>query len=140
MHDIIIISLVICRIRAEFLESLELLLSMGYNIAATPGTAEYYTNHGLKITSLLKPGDVAAVAAVAKNGKAVNGNHQHHPIIDGEDRSAIKWIESRVVDLVINIPEGTTRRDEVTAGYLIRRAAVDFGVGLLTNIKYVLSA
>lgn len=107
---------------------------MGYNIAATPGTAEYYTNHGLKLTSLLKPGDVP-IAALVENGNAANGHH--HPIIHGEDRSAIKWIESRVVDLVINIPEGTTRRDEVTSGYLIRRAAVDFGVGLLTNIKCV---
>ena len=41
----------------------------------------------------------------------------------------------RNFDLVINIPEGTVRIDEVSAGYLMRRAAVDFGTSLLTNIK-----
>lgn len=45
------------------------------------------------------------------------------------------WIKERKIDLVINIPEGSTRGDEVTSGYLMRRAAVDFGTSLLTNIK-----
>ena len=49
----------------------------------------------------------------------------------------LDWIRSKRIDLVINIPEGTTKTDEVTAGYLMRRAAVDFGASLLTNIKYV---
>ena len=33
------------------------------------------------------------------------------------------------------MPEGTTRGDEVTGGYLLRRLAVDYGVALLTNLK-----
>ena len=37
--------------------------------------------------------------------------------------------------MVINISDGTTRRDEISAGYLVRRAAVDFGIGLITNVK-----
>jgi carbamoyl-phosphate synthase/aspartate carbamoyltransferase len=47
----------------------------------------------------------------------------------------LDWIRSKRIDLVINIPEGSTRGDEVTAGYLMRRTAVDFGCSLLTNIK-----
>ena len=45
------------------------------------------------------------------------------------------------LDLLINIPgEGsrassTSVDDSVTDGYLVRRAAVDFGCGLITNIK-----
>lgn len=31
--------------------------------------------------------------------------------------------------------QGTTRKDEITGGYLLRRCAVDFGVSLITNIK-----
>ena len=54
----ILISFAEDKIRAEFQESLELLLSMGYNIAGTPGTAEYYTQLGFKLTTLLKPNDV----------------------------------------------------------------------------------
>ena len=54
---------------------------------------------------------------------------------DIESAGVIDWIRKRTIDLVINIPEGSTRRDEVSAGYLMRRAAVDFGTSLLTNIK-----
>ena len=75
-----------------------------------------------------------------------------------DDSSVVNWIKEKKIDLVINIPEGffapsptksfsyllylifflfpgSTRRDEVTSGYLIRRTAVDFGCSLLTNIK-----
>lgn len=51
------------------------------------------------------------------------------------EMTVLKWIANRKIDLVINIPEGTTRTDEVTAGYKMRRAATDFGTSLLTNIK-----
>jgi hypothetical protein len=95
---------------------LEQLLEMGYQIAGTPGTAEYFARVGHHLTCLLKPDDTPS------NG--VNGCE-----------NVLDWISNRCIDLVINIPEGSTKRDEVTAGYLIRRAAVDFGIGLLTNIK-----
>ena len=132
---------------------MEILVSMGYNVAGTPGTAEFYNQQGFKLTTLLKPCDqslqtpaapVTAAAAVPvttargkKSSSTATAATTSAAVVtnNAADRSAIKWIESKVVDLVINIPEGTTRRDEVTSGYLIRRAAVDFGVGLLTNIK-----
>ena len=47
--------------------------------------------------------------------------------------SALSEIKEGDVELVINVSEGTTRKDEITSGYLIRRAAVDFGVSLVTN-------
>lgn len=105
------------RMRNEFQESLELLLKMGYNVAVTPGTAEYYGTYlaGCTLTTLLKPGDSPR---------------------EGASGEVLKWLQDRRIDLVVNIPEGTTRRDEVSAGYLMRRTAVDYGAGLLTNIKY----
>ena len=33
------------------------------------------------------------------------------------------------------VATGTKREDEITSGYLMRRTAVDFGVGLITNVK-----
>ena len=124
---------------------------MGYNVAGTPGTAEFYNQQGFKLTTLLKPCDQSLIApapvaaavvpaTTARGKKSSSSSAAAAPTAavvsnSAADRSVIKWIESKVVDLVINIPEGTTRRDEVTSGYLIRRAAVDFGVGLLTNIK-----
>ena len=114
----ILLSIAEDKMRTEFLESVEQLLAMGYQLAGTPGTADFYTDRGLKMTKLLKPGDKDPAASTGEPTPAV-----------------IDWIEKRVVDLVVNIPEGSTRREEVTSGYLIRRAAVDFGASLLTNIK-----
>lgn len=101
--------------RNEFMEALDMLRQLGFQLVATPGTAEYYRNRGFsEIISLEKPGE-------ANEDPGAN--------------TVLNWIHSKKIDLVINIPEGTTRHDEVTAGYLMRRAAVDFGVSLLTNIK-----
>jgi len=44
-------------------------------------------------------------------------------------------IKEGKVELVIIISEGTTHKDEITSGYLIRRAAADFGVSLVTNVN-----
>lgn len=99
--------------RSDFQESIEQLVSMGYQIAATSGTADYFRQRGVaQIKALAKPNEDESV-----------------------EETVINWIQTRKIDLVINIPEGTTRRDEVTAGYLMRRAAVDYGASLLTNIK-----
>ena len=87
---------------------------MGYKLLGTPGTASFYKDHyGLDITEVTKPVDKD----------------------DSGPGSALDAIKEGGVELVINISEGTTRRDEITAGYLVRRAAVDFGIGLITNVK-----
>jgi carbamoyl-phosphate synthase/aspartate carbamoyltransferase len=98
---------------------------MGYQVALTPGTAQYYGNscniQGIVVLS--KPTDQSSTSNTVEKDPGLN---------------ALDWISSRKIDLVINIPEGSIRSDEVTSGYLMRRAAVDFGTSLLTNIKYVL--
>jgi carbamoyl-phosphate synthase large subunit len=48
--------------------------------------------------------------------------------------NAVELIESRKVDLVINIPKNY-QETELTNDYYIRRKAVDFGIPLLTNIQ-----
>lgn len=100
----------------EFAVSAISLQKMGYTLSATPGTAQFYDEHyGLKMKSVSKPDDV-----------------------DDSDESpgtALYEIKNKLVDLVINVSEGTTRREEITAGYVIRRAVVDFGVSLLTDVK-----
>lgn len=91
------------------------LQELGYQLAATPGTAEYYQQRGITIMSLNKPVDIEKSAL--------------------QEDNVLKWIHDKRIDLVINIPEGTRQSDEISAGYLMRRAAVDFGTALLTNIK-----
>lgn len=143
------------RVRAEFVESLQILLRLGYRVAATPGTADYYAQRGITgIVCLSKPTDPASPPSPqsSQEAAAVPSGTDNAPSVSSsacaDDTSAgsmtpqgavLDWIRAKKVDLVVNIPEGSTRTDEITAGYLMRRTAVDFGCSLLTNIKYVLS-
>jgi hypothetical protein len=101
--------------RLEFAESVLTLVKMGkYKLYATPGTAAYYkTRHNIDMVVVQKP--------VGEN--------------DESPDSAVQHIQSGSIDLVINITDSTVRRVEITQGYLIRRATVDFGVSLVTNVK-----
>mmetsp|Transcript_32767 Transcript_32767/g.72153 ORF Transcript_32767/g.72153 Transcript_32767/m.72153 type:complete len:1504 (+) Transcript_32767:197-4708(+) len=121
----ILVSIAEEKMRVEFEESVQILLHMGYQVAATPGTAEFYTDRGIAgITPLAKPTDEAGVTTPMPESPAL-----------GVEGSVLEWIRDKRIDLVINIPEGTVRTDEITSGYLMRRTAVDFGTSLLTNIK-----
>ena len=46
----------------------------------------------------------------------------------------MEMLNKKQVDLVINIPKNQTRR-ELTNGYKIRRAAIDYNIPLLTNAR-----
>lgn len=97
--------------RLEFLPAVSALLELNYTVLCTPGTGEFYESRGLEVKILSK--------------KA--GDKKHPYVIDA--------IKENQVDVVINVPEGTKKDEEVTIGYAMRRSAVDFGVPLVTNIK-----
>jgi len=99
--------------RLEFAESVESLVKLGFKFYATPGTAEYYKDLGIDMIVCQKPID--------ENDESTD--------------SAVHYIKEGQVDMVINITDSTVRRSEVTSGYLIRRATVDFGASLVTNVK-----
>ncbi|KAL3665461.1 hypothetical protein V7S43_009499 [Phytophthora oleae] len=101
-------------IKREFAEGALILQELGYTIYATPGTHEYLATQGVKSIALRKPSDP-----------------------ESDLPSVIDYISSGKIELVINVPEGTNR-EELTSGYKIRRAAVDFGVSLINNIKCAL--
>lgn len=153
-----------CRVRDEFEEALLQLQGLGHLIACTPGTAAFYTHRGIKgIIVLRKPTDEArtplngpatpttgaetGIPSDGTGGEGTGGSDDTHlgcanattaaAAVEAGEGAVLEWIRSKRVDLVINIPEGSTRSDEVTSGYLMRRTAVDFGCSLLTNIKYV---
>jgi carbamoyl-phosphate synthase large subunit len=48
--------------------------------------------------------------------------------------NALELIRERAIDLVVNIPKDASE-EELTNDYMIRRAAVDYGVPLVTNIQ-----
>jgi carbamoyl-phosphate synthase/aspartate carbamoyltransferase len=100
--------------RYEFLEAAKMFITMGYRVYATPGTAKWYDDRdNLGLIPLEKPESED----------------------DDGDGTALQAVKSGSIDLVINISEGSTRKDEVSAGYIMRRAAVDFDVSLITNVK-----
>merc|ERR1719491_2367194 len=98
--------------RREFAESAVALSEMGFKLLGTAGTAEYYReNYGLDIALVAKSTDKNDVSDDPETGAP----------------SALGEIKKDHVQLLINISEGTTRKDELTSGYLMRRTAVDFG-------------
>jgi hypothetical protein len=111
----IMISIATDEKRFEFAESLLALVKLGkYKMYGTPGTTKYYKDHyNLDLTVVEKPSDES------DDGKG----------------TAVYEIKAGNIDLVINVSDGTIRKDEITSGYLIRRASVDFGSSLVTNVK-----
>lgn len=94
----------------KFLKSAEILRKLNLPLFATKGTAEYLRTHGFEVEELSWPGE--------------------------GPNDVIKAIQEKRVDMVINIPKNTQRR-ELTMGSLTRQAAVKFGCSLFTNMETV---
>lgn len=110
----ILFSIASDKFRSEFGESVVALKKLGYKLYATPGTAAFYKDsYGVDTTVVTKPSSET----------------------DEGPGTALHEIKNGKIDLVINISEGSTRKEEITSGYIIRRAVVDFGVSLVTDVK-----
>lgn len=96
--------------KAEFLEELKALSEMGYEFYGTRGTAEFYTNNGIHVKTLRRPGN------------------EEGPFV-------LEYLSSGKIDLVINIPK-TAEKSELDADYTIRRHAVDLNIPLITNTQF----
>ncbi|MCX6251233.1 MAG: carbamoyl-phosphate synthase (glutamine-hydrolyzing) large subunit [Bacteroidetes bacterium] len=97
------------RSKIELLEPARLLVSKGFTLYATPGSANYLKDNGIDATVL------------------------HWP--DEEIKPNTKdYIRERKLDLVINIPKNLTRM-ELANDYTIRRNAVDYNIPLITNAR-----
>jgi carbamoylphosphate synthase large subunit/anthranilate/para-aminobenzoate synthase component II len=101
--------------RVEFAESLQALVKLNkYKLYGTPNTAKHYKDTlGIDLIVTSKPVDES----------------------DDGPGTCVYEIKQGNIDLVINISDGTGRKEEITSGYLIRRASVDFGASLVTNLK-----
>jgi carbamoylphosphate synthase large subunit/anthranilate/para-aminobenzoate synthase component II len=113
----ILISIASQKFREEFTPATLILKKLGYKLYGTEGTSAYFNeNHNLGFITVSKP------------------DHEDD-IGDGSSLSALNEIKSEKIDLLINISDDTSIKGEVTSGYIMRRAAVDFGCSLITNIK-----
>src|SRR3989344_5291277 len=95
--------------KAYLLDSAKKLNDAGFTLYATQGTHEFLRQQGISSTQV------------------------HWPST-GQEPSAVTLIRQNKIDMVINIPKNYEEQ-ELTNDYLIRRAAVDFNVSLMTNAQ-----
>jgi len=93
--------------KAELLEGVRYLSRSGIKLYATAGTASFLKVNQIPVQTV------------------------HWPL-DEKSPNAVDYIKQGKIDLVINIPKNY-QNEELTNGYLIRRAAVDYNVMLITN-------
>jgi len=106
--------------KVDFLRSAEVLVKLGYKLYATKQSFQFYTQQGIPMHPLCKASEKAAFEGPEYEGK--------------RPMEIVDFIRSGQASLVINIPN-SDEVVELTDGYRIRRAAVDFDVPLITNIK-----
>jgi len=93
--------------KAELMESIKVLQKMNIKLYATGGTAKFLETNNIPAETLFWP-------------------------LEKKEPNVIDYIRNGKIDLIINIPKNY-QKDELTNGYLIRRAAVDFNVMLISN-------
>ena len=93
--------------KAELLDAARYLQKVGAKFYATEGTAKFLESNGFPVKKL------------------------HWPL-DEKQPNIIDYLKDGKIDLVINIPKNY-QKEELTNGYLIRRAAIDYNVMLMTN-------
>ncbi len=107
--------------KLEMLPSVQKLASLGFNLFATAGTADFLQEHGLSVKYLesLEDDDEGAM-----DQKSEYSLKQH--------------FQNNMIDLYINLPSKNRFRrpaSYVSKGYRSRRMAVDFAIPLVTNVK-----
>ncbi|MEK7613792.1 MAG: carbamoyl-phosphate synthase (glutamine-hydrolyzing) large subunit [Patescibacteria group bacterium] len=101
--------------KIKLLPELKQLHKLGLPIHATPGTAEFLKEHGVKSQIV-------------------------HKLQSGRHPNVSDLFSKRAVDLIINIPTRAYSRSGATTkqmkdGYTVRRRAVDLGIPLITNLQ-----
>ncbi|MCH6550886.1 MAG: carbamoyl-phosphate synthase (glutamine-hydrolyzing) large subunit, partial [Planctomycetes bacterium] len=98
--------------KGELLEAVRAFDRLGIRFLATEGTAAFLRDNGIESEVV------------------------HWPL-EKRQPGALEAVRAGAIDLVINIPKNDTP-DELTNGYMIRRAAVDYNVPLMTNRQLVM--
>ncbi|XP_064911474.1 multifunctional protein CAD isoform X2 [Columba livia] len=110
--------------KSELLPTVRTLESLGYNLYASLGTADFYTEHGIKVMAV----------------------DWHFEETDGSEagtretqRSILDYLAENHFEMVINLSMrnsgGRRLSSFVTKGYRTRRLAVDYSVPLIIDIK-----
>ncbi|MEN6619813.1 MAG: carbamoyl-phosphate synthase (glutamine-hydrolyzing) large subunit [Rikenellaceae bacterium] len=98
------------RQKADMLAAAKLLAEKGYNLFATGGSYKYLIDNHIPAELVYWPSESSM------------------------EPQAIRLLQDKKIDLVINIPKNLTQV-ELENGYKIRRTAVDFNIPLITNAR-----
>ncbi|XP_023285846.1 CAD protein [Seriola lalandi dorsalis] len=108
--------------KSELLPTVQALESMGYDLYASLGTADFYTEHGVKVKAVDWPFE-----------------EDDSECPKEKQRSIMNYLEENHFDLVINLSMrnsgGRRLSSFVTKGYRTRRMAIDYSVPLIIDIK-----
>jgi len=103
------------RQKADMLPACKLLADNGYTLYATAGTYKYLVENDVPATRVLWPSECSDESL-------------------SEYGSALRMLQDKEIDFVVNIPKNFSA-GELSNGYQIRRAAVDFNIPLITNTR-----
>ena len=95
--------------KVKFLEAARTLSNIGLKIYATEGTSKFLRGHLIEANKL-------------------------HKIHENKKPNILSYLNDKKIDLVINIFDPYFKK-EFDDDYLIRRATIDFGIPLLTNLQ-----
>ena len=96
--------------KVAMLDAARMLKDNGYELYATGGTSRFLSDNGVENTLVYWPSE------------------------KGQYPQALDLLHDHKIDMVVNIPKDLTA-GELTNGYMIRRAAVDLNVPLITNSR-----
>ncbi len=102
--------------KADLLNACRLLHERGYNLYGTEGSCRYLNENGVPAERVIWP------------------NEAQDPELAGKYKQAMEMLSNKELDLVINIPKNFSHK-ELTNGYYVRRAAIDFNIPLITNAR-----
>ena len=102
--------------KADLLNACKLLHERGYKLYGTEGSSKYLTENGVPTERVIWPTEA------------------QDPELAGKYRQAMEMLANKELDLVINIPKNFSHK-ELTNGYYVRRAAVDYNIPLITNAR-----
>ncbi len=102
--------------KADLLNACRLLHERGYKLYGTEGSCRYLNENGVPAERVIWP------------------NEAQDPELAGKYKQAMEMLSNKELDLVINIPKNFSHK-ELTNGYYVRRAAIDFNIPLITNAR-----
>ncbi len=102
--------------KADLLNACRLLQERGYKLYGTEGSARYLNENGVPAERVIWPTEA------------------QNPELAGKYKAAMDMLSNKELDLVINIPKNFSHK-ELTNGYYVRRASIDFNIPLITNAR-----